>query len=152
MSIPTLLTSYLAAKAHHAEARRLMLRAERTLEKLARRPGGSDAAWGRACIVAGVELAEADHRSLGAYRDVVRARAALKTALRSAPLQTRLYVAGAVLCANLPARSRLRQLLGPTVELATEVAINDPARVAVVGVSGPPSCDQGRELGRKYRP
>ena len=33
----------------------------------------------------------------------MRARGALKTALRSAPLQTRLYVAGVVLCANLPA-------------------------------------------------
>ena len=115
MSIPTLLASYLAAKAHHAEARRLMLRAERTLEKLARRAGGSDAAWARACIVAGVKSRQRPITvSLGAYRDVVRARAALNTALRSAPVQTRLYVAGAVLCANLPARSRLRQLLGPT--------------------------------------
>ena len=57
------------AKAHHAEARRLMLRAERIMKKLARRTGGSDAAWARACIVAGVELAEADHRSFAAYRE-----------------------------------------------------------------------------------
>ena len=59
-----LLASYLAARAHHAEAGRQVLRAERTAGKLTRRAGGSDKAWARACTVAGVDLA--DHRSLAA--------------------------------------------------------------------------------------
>jgi hypothetical protein len=101
MTIPTLLTNYLAAKAHHAEASHLFLRAARTAAKLARRSGGSDAAWARACIVAGVELA--DHRSLAAHREMERVLAALKTALRRESVQTRLAVAGIVLCADLPA-------------------------------------------------
>ena len=45
MSIPTLLTNFLAAKTRYAEASHLFLRAARTAAKLARRSGGSDAAF-----------------------------------------------------------------------------------------------------------
>ena len=100
MTIAALLASYLAARAQHAEAGRQVLRAERTADKLAKRRGGSDAAWTRACTIAGVDLA--DHRSLAACQDMMRAREALLTALRGVPLQTRLRVIGAVLCADLP--------------------------------------------------
>ena len=98
MSIPAM-ASYLAARARLAEARRLMLRAERTTAKLAKRFGGSDAAWARAYTVAGVDLA--DQRRLAAYRDVRRSGAALKAVLRGVPLATRQRVLGAVLCAEL---------------------------------------------------
>ena len=98
MTIPTLLTNYLAAKAHHAEAIHLFLRAA---AKLARHSGGSEAAWSRACNVSGVSLA--DRRSLAAHREMERVLAALKTALRRESVQTRLAVAGIVLCADLPA-------------------------------------------------
>ena len=100
MSIPKLLARYLSAKARHAEAERLFLRAERTMEKLAKRNGGSDAAWVRACKVAGVSLA--DRRALAAYREKVAACAALRTALRREPVHTRLAVAGRVLCTEVP--------------------------------------------------
>ena len=98
--LPQLLASYLAARATYAEASRQVLRAERLAEKLAKRAGGSDAAWARACKVAGFDLA--DHRSLAACQDMMRAREALLTALRGAPLDTRVRVIGAVLCADLP--------------------------------------------------
>jgi hypothetical protein len=100
MSIPVLLTNYLAAKARRDDTMRLMLRAGRTAQKLARRKGGSDAAWARACTIAGVTLA--DHRDMAAYREMERARAALVAALRREPVHTRLAVVGAVLCADLP--------------------------------------------------
>ena len=100
MSIPKLLASYLSAKARHAEAERLFLRAERTMEKLAKRKGGSDAAWARACTVAGVNLA--DDRSFKAYQEEARAGAALVAALRREPVHTRLAVAGRVLCTEVP--------------------------------------------------
>ena len=99
MSIPAL-ASYLAARARHVEAGRLMLRAERTMEKLAKRSGGSAAAWARACTVAGVALA--DDRCLATYRAVRDARDALLQALRGAGIATRLRVIGVVLCAELP--------------------------------------------------
>ena len=98
--LPQLLASYLAARAHHAEASRQVRRAERIADKLAKRHGGSDAAWARACKVVGFDLA--DHRSLAAYRAMMFAREALLAALRGTPLQTRLRVIGAVLCADLP--------------------------------------------------
>ena len=100
MSIPTLLADFLEAKRRHAEANRLFWRAMRTMYKLAIRQGGSDAAWSRACNVAGVELA--NRRMLAAYQEEMRARAALVAALRREPVHTRLAVVGAVLCADLP--------------------------------------------------
>ena len=79
MSIPTLLTNYLAAKAAYAEAKRLMSCTLRTTAKLAQRAGGSDAAWAKACNITGVELC--DHRCLAACQAEQRARAALIAAL-----------------------------------------------------------------------
>jgi hypothetical protein len=111
MSIPTLLTNYLSAKARHAEAKRLELRAVRTMEKLAKRNGGSAAAWTRACNVAGVSLA--DHRSLAAYRDMVDACAALRTALRREPVHTRLAVVGTPGCGCCCPRNGCRVLSRP---------------------------------------
>ena len=74
MTVPRLLADFLAAKARHAEASRLFLRAARTAAKLARRSGGSEAAWSRACNVSGVSLA--DRRSLAAHREMERVLAA----------------------------------------------------------------------------
>ena len=96
MSLDTLLATYLAARAQHLEAGRLMLRAERTAEKLTKRHGD----WPRACKVAGVDLA--DERVIAAYRDTALAREALMAALRGAPFATRLRIIGRLLCADLP--------------------------------------------------
>ena len=109
MTIAALLASYLAAKAQHAEAGHQVLRAERIAEKLAKRHGGSEAAWARACKVAGFDLA--DQRNLAAWRDMVLAGERLQAALRGAPVATRLRAIGVVLCADLLRPPNVRNTL-----------------------------------------
>ena len=96
MSLDTLLASYLAARTRHLAAGRRLLRAERTMDKLAKRNGSGDAAWAHACTVAGNRR---DERR-AAYREMVLASTALRTALREAPLQTRLRIIGRLLCST----------------------------------------------------
>ena len=83
------LIEYLAAKARHAAAERLMHRAERTFDKLAKRCGDK-----RAYEIAGVELA--DERSVRAYQQERRAFDALKGSLRGEPFRVRLKAIGAI--------------------------------------------------------
>jgi hypothetical protein len=89
------LAKYLAAKARHADSERLMHRAGRTFDKLAKRCGDK-----RAYEIAGVELA--DERSLRAYQQECRAFDALKDSLRGEPFRVRLRAIGAIRCAELP--------------------------------------------------
>ena len=89
------LVEYLAATARHAEAERLMQRAERTMDKLAKRCGDE-----RAYEIAGVGLA--DERSTRAYQQERRASDALKDSLRGEGLLVRLKAIGAIRCAKLP--------------------------------------------------
>ena len=89
------LGKYLDAKRRDDEAKRVMLRAERTFGKLARRIGDE-----RAYIIAGVSLA--DNRSIRTSREKRRVGDELKASLRDADTLTRLATYGAVMCADHP--------------------------------------------------
>ena len=103
MTIPTLLTNYLAAKARHAEAMRLSGRAVRTAQKLARRSGGGDAAWARACTVAGVDLATTvTTRPTVTWHAPRGAAGSSGGGSAGEPFHIRVLVLGAVRCAELP--------------------------------------------------
>ena len=90
------LAKYLAAKECHADSERLMHRAERTFDKLAKRCGDK-----RAYEIAGVGLA--DERSVRAYQQERRAFDALVDSLRGEPVNVRLKAIGAIRCTELPA-------------------------------------------------
>jgi hypothetical protein len=87
---------YLAAKARHADSERLMHRAGRTFDKLAKRCGDK-----RAYEIAGLALA--DERNLRAYQQERRAFDSLMGSLRGKPHHVRLKALGAIWCAELPA-------------------------------------------------
>ena len=89
-STTSALAHYLAAKARHAEARRLLARAERPFARLSK---GFDE-------IAGVGLA--DQRSLKAYREEGEAFARLRATLRGGDYANQLLAFGAVACAELP--------------------------------------------------
>ena len=89
---------YLEAKARHADAERIMLRAERTFDSLAGRHGD-----GRAWRISGVALA--DERCLVACQRERSAWYTLTILLRVEPAHVRLKAVGAIWCAELPAAS-----------------------------------------------
>ena len=86
---------YLATKARHADSERLMHRAERAFDKLAKRYGDE-----RAYEIAGVGLA--DERSVRACQRHRRAFDALVGSLCGEPFLVRLRAIGAIRCADLP--------------------------------------------------
>jgi hypothetical protein len=99
-STTSALAHYLAAKARHAEARRLLARAERPFARLSK---GFDEYHERtlwAYEIAGVGLA--DQRSLKAYREEGEAFARLRATLRGGDYANQLLAFGAVACAELP--------------------------------------------------
>ena len=89
------LAEYREAKARDDEAGRLMARAERTFDKLAKRMGDE-----RAYVVAGVNFA--DERSVRASKDCQRALFALRDSLQGETVVNRLKAKGVVLCLNAP--------------------------------------------------
>jgi hypothetical protein len=89
------LIEYLAAKARHADSERLMHRAERTFDKLAKRCGAK-----RAYEIVGLELA--DERSVRACQQERRAFDAFTDSLRGEPFRVRLKAIGVIRCAELP--------------------------------------------------
>ena len=92
------LTAYLDATARHAEATRLMVRAQRTFNKLCIRGVDED----RAYKLAGVGLA--DVRDVRACTEEREAFARLKAVLVFGPpdLVALIRIAGAVFCAHIP--------------------------------------------------
>lgn len=87
----TRLEEYVAARAHHSEARRTMARAERAFHKLLKRGIDED----RAYKIAGVNLA--DRRSLAASKDARAALHRLGEALTGCSSAERYQAIGALL-------------------------------------------------------